>query len=65
MPPLSIFGKTIEHLWEKRTADMCKFGANIERNVRSRFATTPEPKLYAGPYRDDLLVCSCVNAKWD
>jgi hypothetical protein len=40
----------LELLWKKRTADMCKFGDRIERNVRARFAPRHVDALWYGPY---------------
>ena len=42
--------EAIEHLWNKRTADMCKFGDRIERNVRARLAPVHKDQIWFGPY---------------
>lgn len=43
--------EAIDYLWEKKPQDMCKFGQNIERNVRQRMSPpAPSAKLYFGPY---------------
>lgn len=40
----------IEHLWQKKPADMCKQGANIEANIRKRKAKVYARPIYYGPY---------------
>jgi len=41
----------LEVLWKEKTGDMCKFGENIERNVKKRFTPAArERKIFYGSY---------------
>lgn len=47
--------QAVDHLWKTRTADMAKFGENIERNIRRRMYTPVAAPVFYGPFWNDFV----------